>query len=84
MKRDGRTRGPTVAKDSQTGKYSVREKGEVGRGQRGESGAEKRKGTKLAGGYSQYPIPINGILSLGRGYADGGGQGLLLLEVASW
>lgn len=83
-KRDGRIRGPTVAKGSLAGKYTVREKGEVWRGQRGESEAEKGKERKQASEYSQHPKPFNRVLSLGRGPVGVRGQRQLLWEVASW
>lgn len=68
---DGRTRGPAEAKGFRIGKCSVREKGEVGRGQKGEKEAEKGSRTKQPGGYSRHPKPLNRALSPG-GVAVGG------------
>lgn len=83
-RRDGRTRGPTAAKDFWIGKYAVREKGEVEGGQRGKKEAEKGSRTKQAGGYSQHPKPLNRALSPGGSPAGSRGPGLLPQEVASW
>lgn len=63
------------------GKYSIREKGEVGRGQKGEKEGERGSGTKQAGGYSRHPKPLNGALSPGMSRWRRG-QALLPLEVA--